>query len=150
MNRSLPLVLAGVGVLACAAAAEAGFMGAPADHDAPKVYATFDNELDELLTLDGTEWNSRIFAGDVFCSGNDGRGDDWVQTAAVVLFHQRWQNDDSWLIDPDGITPGADLTVVAPGVRPAWMYARWLAEGTGISGPLNHLITLASSLRELP
>ena len=145
MNRRSTLILAGLcGALISTTAVEAGYTGVVfeqyihPDYDAPpgtqtwRLYATFDNELDQLSMLGGTidqPWelytSTKYFNDDDF-------GGWWAHNAVFDPMFPFLHYDSYWTIGTDDAGQGADLGITFPAEQPIWTDTMWFADDGGI------------------
>ena len=145
MNTKVLSVFAGS--LMLAGVANAAYMGlyseeytnaayeAPAGTITYRLYATFDNEMDQLVGMGGSEeqpWylhtNTEFYNDLVF-------GDFWAHNGALDAAFQYLHYDSYWTIGTDDSAAGAALGIAFPGEQPIWDETHWFADDGGVYRP---------------
>ena len=95
------------------------------------VYATFDNEMDQLTGLGGSDvepwW---LHTNTEYYNDND-FGGWWAHNAAFDGVIPFLHYDSYWTIGTDDSAAGADLGIAFPGVQPTWDATDWYADDGG-------------------
>ena len=105
---------------------------APAGTVTYRLYATFDNEMDQLTGLGGADvepwWlhtNTEFFNDLVF-------GEFWAHNGNLDAAFQYLHYDSFWDIGTDSSFGHAALGIAFPGVQPIWDDTHWFADDGGI------------------
>jgi len=107
---------------------------APPDSITFRLYATFDNEADQLTGLGGAAaepWYLNCEAGYTFY--NDlVYGEFWAHNGNLDAAFQYLHYDSFWDIGTDSSFGHAALGIAFPGVQPIWDDTHWFADDGGI------------------
>ena len=105
---------------------------APAGTVTYRLYATFDNEMDQLTGLGGADvepwWlhtNTEFFNDLVF-------GEFWAHNGNLDAAFQFLHYDSYWTIGTDTTFGHAALGIAFPGVQPTWDDTDWYADDGGV------------------
>ena len=139
------LVFASLGGLFFAGAANAAYTGlyteeytsgyaAPDNSITFRLYATFDNAMDQVTGMGGTAqepWTMVTEPGITFYNAPSGGG-HWAHDAFFDDFVDFLHYDSYWTIGTDDSSAGAPLGIAFPGVQPTWDDTTWLADDGGV------------------
>ena len=107
---------------------------APPDSITFRLYATFDNEMDQLTGLGGSAqepWYLNCEPGYTFYN-DDTYGGWWAHAASFDPLVAYLHYDSYWTIGTDDSAAGADLGIAFPGEDPIWDETHWFADDGGI------------------
>ncbi|UCD75068.1 MAG: hypothetical protein JSV91_14940 [Phycisphaerales bacterium] len=142
MNTKVLSVFAGS--LMLAGVANAAYLGVVSEvytnaaYDAPpgtityRLYATFDNELDQLTGMGGSDVEPWWLHTNTAYYNDDTAGGHWAHNAFFDDFVEFLHYDSYWTIGTDDSEAGAPLGIAFPGVQPTWDETDWFANDGGV------------------
>ena len=105
---------------------------APAGTITYRLYATFDNEMDQLTGMGGSDVEPWMLHTNTEYFNDDAFGGWWAHNASFDPVIPFLHYDSYWTIGTDDSNAGAALGIAFPGVQPTWDATDWFADDGGV------------------